>query len=137
MTDEQILMNHTAKRLAADRRFFGWYLARYCEIEALSEDELRFQFRLNPTDWHKLGLCFAPDPDNTDFPQRIKNIAEYSGADAVQLAQTIRLVTIYHQQLAAKSAKIISMASPNADGVLMAAREKDMPDSESDSEKPE
>lgn len=137
MTDEQALLNHTAGRLATDPRFFSWYLAQYCDIEALSQDELCLQLQLSSADLPKLALCIAPDPGNPDFSQHIKNIAEYTGADAVQLAQIIRLVGIYNQQSAIQSAKIIPMGSPNADGILMAAREKDMPDAEPNPEKPE
>lgn len=134
MTDEQILKNHTARRLAADRKFLGWHLARYCEIERLSQDELCFQLQLSGADLPLLGLCIAPDLGVPDFADRIKNIAEYTGANATQLAQIIRLVAIHNQHLSANSAKIIPMVPSSADGMLMAAREKNSTNPESNSE---
>ena len=130
MTNEQFLRSHTVGRLASDPNFLAWHLTRYCEIEGVSHEELSQILQLSPDDYSRLGLCLAPDTDVSDFANRIKNIAEYIDLDAVQLAQLVRLVAIHSRQATPKIAKIIPLDSINSSGILMAAREKNDPDAD-------
>lgn len=136
MTNEQILRSHTVGRLASDPKFLAWHLTRYCEIEGVSHEELSQILQLGPTDYSRLGLCLSPDTAVSDFANRIRNIAEYIGVDAAQLAQLVRLVAIHYRQATSNGAKIIPLDSINSGGLLMAAREKNDPDPEVNSQKP-
>lgn len=120
MPDEQNLQQHNVERLAADRRFLAWYLRQYCVIEQMKPEDVARHLEISPNDLPRLALCIAPDPADSDFISRIRNIAAYTGANTAHLAQLVRLATMHSKQ----TAKVIPLSNTSA-GMLLAAREKE------------
>ena len=120
MSDSQDLQEHTADRLASDRRFVAWYLRQYCTVEQMTTEGVARFLEMNLSDLSRLALCVAPDSNEPDFSSRIQNIATYVGANASQLAQLVRFINFQSKQ----STKVIPLAN-HFTGMLLAAREKE------------
>jgi len=105
-----------ARRAESDPRFMGWILARYCQMEKLSMNDLTRILACTKETVDRLCICFRPRAEN--FSSGIRLLAEKFILSPIALAQIVRHV----DATAAISEKGPSKQS--MDGLLMAARPK-------------
>jgi hypothetical protein len=107
-----------ARRASQDPKFLGHVLKLYSEIEGLSEDQLADRLGTEIDFLPRLYLCKRPTSGTADFADRVNAIADYAVIEAATLAAIIRQVDA-----------IDSLSrSPNASGLLAAARDKEQSD---------
>jgi hypothetical protein len=82
-----------AHRLRGDPEFMAYVLKTYQRQERLSDDALSQYLNTTPATLPRLALCRRPASDSLQFADQIRQIADYTGVDAVQLANMVRQVS--------------------------------------------
>lgn len=122
------LLAQLAKRAQNEVGLMAGVLARYRELENLSNDTLAVQFQTNALGLARLALCKQPASD-AHFANQVREIAAYANADVSQIAQVIRHV----QSVDALAQKPVAQAAAESakrpiskwSGVVAAARDRD------------
>ena len=109
------VLAHAANRAKTHPHYLGWVLARYIEVENISERGLAEILGTTSRDLLRLGLCLRPRADH--FAEDIGQISAKFKVDAVALATVVRLVESV-EAMAATDTRTVSAES----GLLMAAR---------------
>lgn len=113
---------HAAARAAHRRRFLAHVFARYLTIEEIDEGVLAERLGCSESGYYRLALCRTPAIDQ--FAEQTRQIAAFSGASPVALAQVIRRV---------QAVETLQAAASNADrATLLAARKRENFDDESE-----
>jgi hypothetical protein len=106
------LLQIAAARATIRPEFLGWVLARYAELEKLSGNGLRREWRVSTSDWFRLQLCLRPRPEA--FLQDVTQIATEFDLDRGAIAAVVRRVD---------AVEVLRMnEQPGAPGSLLAAR---------------
>ena len=71
----------------------AYVLTTYQRQERLSDDALSQYLNATPAAMPRLALCKRPASDSPQFADQIRQIADYAGVDAVQLANMVRQVS--------------------------------------------
>lgn len=116
---EQVLA-YAAQRAKARPEYFAWLLARYVELERISEEELAQHLGVTTGDLLHLALCLRPRTDH--FADDVRQISRKFNINPPVLATLVRLVDSV-EVLAVGDA---GEASTDA-GLLMAARARKHP----------
>ena len=126
-----------ARRLQSDPRFMACALAAYREQEGLEEEELPQALGIIPEMLSRLALCKRPDTQSPEFAAQVREIADYTLADEVQLANLLRQISGLEKLARRKSdaAEKSEAAEPLMTGLLAVARDRD--ETEEDQEKQE
>ncbi len=107
------LLVRAAERAKTRPSYLAWVLARYMEMEKVSEEALSKTLNLPIHQLPRLGLCLRPR--QTYFTADIKQLSLRHRVDANALAKVVRLVD-----------SILAMTTARTDsgeaGILMAAR---------------
>jgi len=125
-----------AEKLRADPAYMAHTLHEYQERERLDDDALARGLHLQVDRLPRLKLCKRPSPRSKAFSEELRQIAVYTGADHVALAQIIRNVDSIEQMknlpsMTGMEAK--ERALPSTSGLLAAARDSDAMDSDEES----
>ena len=121
-----------AGRLRTDPAYMAATLHVYQEQERLDDAALARSLHLHIGQLPRLGLCKRPSPGSKGFAEEVRQIASYTGADLVALAQIIRNVDSTEQMKNLPSTtrtKAQEKALPSTSGLLAAARDSDAVDS--------
>jgi hypothetical protein len=114
------LLAFTAQRARARPEYLAWVLARYVEIERISEEKLLRRLGIAASDLPHLALCLRPRAEH--FAEDIKQISGRFKIAPSALATVVRLVESA-EALASRNAA----QGPTDAGLLMAARERKLP----------
>ena len=106
------LLQAAAARAATRPEFLGWVLAKYAELETMTDDALRHQWQLSTTDWTRLQLRLRPRA-GTFLPDVTRIAAEFQ-LDRGALAAVLRRVDAV--------TVLRANEQPGAAGSLLAAR---------------
>ncbi|GIV59244.1 MAG: hypothetical protein KatS3mg043_0333 [Rhodothermaceae bacterium] len=107
---------HTVARAAHRQRFLAHVFARYLTIEEIDEGALAERLGCSEFGYYRLALCRTPATDQA-FAEQIRQIAAFSGASPIVLAQIIRRV---------QAVESLQEAASNTDrATLLAARERE------------
>ena len=117
--DDRVLA-HAAGRAKAHPHYLGWVLARYRELEKLSERELVEALGATSPDVPRLSLCLRPRTDH--FAADIEQISIKFNLDAVALAKIVRFVESIEAMTPPETGTVSGEA-----GLLMAARTRKKP----------
>lgn len=109
------VLAYAANRAKVHPDYLGWVLARYRELEKISEHNLVDILGTTSRDLPRLGLCLRPREDH--FAEDIEQISAKFNVDAAALAKIVRLVESV-EVMAATDTRAVSTES----GLLMAAR---------------
>jgi hypothetical protein len=82
-----------AHRLREDPEFMAYVLTIYQRQEQLSDDALSQHLNTTPATMPRLALCKRPASDSPQFADQIRQIADYTGVNAAQLANMVRQVS--------------------------------------------
>ena len=122
------LLVQLAKRAQNEARLMAGVLARYRELENLSNDALAVQFQTNALGLARLALCKQPASD-AHFANQVREIAAYANADAAQIAQVIRYVQsidmLAQEPATRTTAESTKQPISKWAGVVAAARDRD------------
>lgn len=114
-SDDARMLAYAAHRAKAHPHYLGWVLARYSQLENITEPELAIILGITSHDLARLSLCLRPRADC--FAADVEHISATFNLDAGRLAQLVRFVE-----------SIDAMAGPDTStvaaesGLLMAAR---------------
>lgn len=125
---DDMMLDHAARRAQAHPQFLGWVLARYRQLQNLSEENLADTLGVAPHDWRRLGLCLRPR--DTHFADDIRQISIRFQADPSILAQVVRMVESVEAMAAEGTQSAITEG-----GLLMAARARKKPSLQSSRKK--
>jgi hypothetical protein len=114
------LLAYAAQRAKARPEYLACVLARYVELERISEEELAQHLGITAGDLLHLALCLRPRVDH--FAADVRQISTKFGINPAALATVVHLVDSV-EVLAARDA---GDASTDA-GLLMAARARKHP----------
>ena len=114
------LLAYAAERAKARPGFLAWVLARYIEVEQVSEGELQQRLGVTARDLPHLALCLRPRPEH--FAADVRQISMRFHINPAALAKVVRLVESV-EALAAENAG----GRPTDAGLLMAARARQQP----------
>jgi hypothetical protein len=121
---EGTLLARAADYAASRPHLLSWVLARYGEINGLSEEEVREMLGCDRDTYNHLRLCGRPDPDPAGFVIDVQRVAEKLGVDAGLLAAIVRDVDAH---AAFTQGNRGTAASPfsSMGGMLKAARDRE------------
>ena len=111
------LLAYTAQRAKTRPEYLAWVLARYVELERISEDELTHRLEISLVDLPHLALCLRPRADH--FAADVRQISAKFNINPTVLATVVRLVDSATALAAEDTRK-----APTDAGLLMAARER-------------
>jgi hypothetical protein len=122
-----------ARKLSNESAFMASVLDAYQKQERLDDATLAVHLSTNLAQLTRLALCKRPQADSSNFPAQVRQLAEFTGADPIALAQIIRQVAALEQmhhlpaQVAANSE-----AQPlrSRSGLMAAARDREEAESE-------
>jgi hypothetical protein len=123
------LLAYTAQRAKTRPEYMAWVLARYVELEHISEGELAQHLGIAAHDLPHLALCLRPRIDH--FADDVRQISARFGIDPAVLATVARFV----ESLEALAAGAASQESSGS-GLLMAARARKSPPAAQDNASP-
>jgi hypothetical protein len=109
------LLAYTAQRAKARPEYLAWVLARYVELEHISEGELAQRLGIAAHDSPHLALCLRPRTEH--FADDVRQISAKFNMNPTLLATVVRLVESV-EALATGDAREKSADA----GLLMAAR---------------
>lgn len=117
-----------AGRLETNARFMAYVLAEYRKHEDLTLQELVEELGAGPAMLVRLALCGRPDTGSTKFSDQVRELADYTLTDEVQLAQILREVEVL-EKLSQRtnvddSSKSEDTSSGAFSGLLAAARDR-------------
>lgn len=112
---EARVLARAANRAKVHPDYLGWILARYRELEKVSEHTLVDLLGTTSRDLPRLELCLRPRGNH--FTEDIRQISAKFNVDTAALAKIVRLVESV-EVMAATGARAVSTES----GLLMAAR---------------
>jgi hypothetical protein len=81
-----------ARRAALREGYMAHALAQYRRREGIDEAELIASLALTPKGYTRLLLCRVPDPQHTDYEQRVARIAAYAGTSRATLMALLQAV---------------------------------------------
>lgn len=114
---------HAAARAAHRQRFLAHVFALYLTIEEIDEGALAERLGCSESAYYRLALCRTPATDQA-FAEQTRQIAAFSGASPVALAQVIRRV---------QAVEALQAAAANTDhATLLAAREREELDNDNE-----
>src|SRR5262245_54751714 len=87
--DERLLA-YAAHRAKVRPEYLAWALARYVELEHISEEELTHRLGISLCDLPHLALCLRPRADH--FAADVRQISARFNLDLSALASVMRLV---------------------------------------------
>ena len=121
------MLRHAALRASNNPFFIAGDIERFRTRREMQESDLAGYLGCEPEILHKLGLCRRPDPDSSTFHSDVHRIADAFGVSSNILIQLIR---------EADSLNVLGtdvpVAKPNPlEGLLMAARDKELVESQS------
>lgn len=115
MADKQ-LSHIMLQKLTQRTDYFAWYLSQYQQSENVSPTDIANLLQVSHEQIEVLSMCKVPDSRQSDFPKRLKAIADFAQINHFVLATLIRKVEAV---IALQAGNKTEAAS------LMAAREKD------------
>ena len=110
--------------LASRPHLLSWVLARYREINGLSEEEVRNMLGCDRDTYNHLRLCGRPDPDPAEFAVDVQRVAEKLGVDAGLLASIVRDVDA-HAAFTQGNRGAADCPFSSTRGMLKAARDRE------------
>ena len=116
-----------ARRLESNRNFMAYVLAEYRRQEDLTLEELAQEIGVMPLMLVRLALCSRPDSTTSAFAEQVREIADFTLTDEVQLAQILRQVDVLEMLSRRPSSDpSTSQAAPDEidSGLLAAARDR-------------
>ena len=122
------LLAYTAQRAKARPEYLAWVLARYVELEHISEDELTHRLDITLGDVPHLALCLRPRADH--FADDVRQISAKFNINPAVLATVVRLVDSAEALAAAGAGE-----APRNAGLLMAARVRKRRPTDNDDER--
>jgi hypothetical protein len=122
-----------AHRLRDDPGFMAYVLATYQRQERLSDDALSQYLNATPATMPRLALCKRPTSDSPQFADQIRQLADYTGVDAMQLANMVRQVSsleklVRHSNAADSKERASTWQTQLQPGLLAAARDRSEPE---------
>jgi hypothetical protein len=134
-------LTRVAKKFRADPAYMASVLVAYQSQEKLDDSELADRLAIEPDQLPRLALCKRPQSQGNKFAEQIRQIATYTGANQVVLAQIIRQIEVV-ERLRALPPTIQNeveeqpLSAPSS--LMAAARDRQEEDSEKpDEEEPE
>jgi hypothetical protein len=126
-----------AQKLRADSAYMSSVLFFYQSQERLGDTELATQLALDVVQLPRLALCKRPQSQSNNFSKQVRQIAAYTGANEIALAQIIRQVEALEQlrslpTLAETEAN--ERPLPSLSGLVAVARDREEPNDESRSD---
>lgn len=115
-------------RLENNARFMAYVLAQYRKQEELTLQELVEELGAVPAMLVRLALCGRPDTGSPEFSEQLREIADYTLTDEVQLAEILRQVEVLEKF--SQRTKIDDSSQPEVtssgalSGLLAAARDR-------------
>ena len=113
MNDKLKLFEMANKSIEQDAQFMAFFLKRYLELEKLSQQDICSELKCSIQDYYKLSMCKAPDPEESDYLNRLNKINQYTNASVFALNKIIKRVNT-----------IIKLSGSMDKSYLMAARDK-------------
>lgn len=111
------LTEYLLGRAAGEPFFIASALAFYAEAHQLDLASVGGLLSVSGPELTKLSLCRLPDEESPDFVTDVRRVAEYSGANELQLLRVLR-------ETAALRALRASSTADSGRGYLMAARDR-------------
>jgi len=124
------LLAYAAQRAKARPEYLAWVMARYVELERISEVELAQHLGVTLGDLPHLALCLRPRVEH--FADDVRQLNSKFNIDPAVLATVVRLVDSA-EALAAED----TGAAPTDAGLLMAARARKRLPTDDDDERHE
>src|SRR5512145_2984867 len=93
-----------AKKMQGNPEYLSSVLVAYQQQEHLTDSEIAQQLSLDESQLPRLDLCLRPQADK--FSEQVRQIATYTGADVMALAQVIRSVEALQQMRSMSSAEL-------------------------------
>ncbi len=90
--DKLKLLEITFQKLATNQSFIAYYLHQSALQQHKTQAEVMAALNCTPENYYKLALCQAPDPNRSDFTERVANIAGYAHIPVPALAKLIKNV---------------------------------------------
>lgn len=87
------LLKTTYLKVREDHTYLAYYLETFLRVESMDLPAACQHLHCNEESFYRLGLCKAPSPRNTDFEERLKKIAVYTGLSYEDLA--FLLLSVY------------------------------------------
>jgi hypothetical protein len=122
------LLAYTAQRAKARPEYMAWVLARFIELERVSEEELAQRLGITAQDLPHLALCLRPRDDR--FVDGVRQISARFNLNPAALATVVRLV----ESAEALATRNTGQAPADA-GLLMAARARKRQPTDADDER--
>lgn len=108
-------MSELVKRFRENPDYMAYVLARYQELEGISDEDLAGALGTLPHLAIRLALCRKPDTGATDFAARVREIADYTLMDEAVLANIIRHVSSVRALSTASERQLLSAARDRGD----------------------
>ncbi len=123
MSDNLQMLFRLFKKVSNDTEYFAWYFDKYMMYENKNLSQLVEQLKIDETQFYHLSFCKVPNGSSEDFKSRMKNVADFINVNIFPLLQIIRSVD---------NAQNFDSNSNSVNATLMAAREKQQPNSSKD-----
>lgn len=123
MSDSLQMQALLFKKVSGDSEYFAWYFERYMDYENKNLSQLIEQLKIDESKFYYLSFCKVPDALNKDFKVNLKKVADFIDVNIFPLLQIIRNVD---------NATIFNSGHTSLNASLLAAREKDAPNSSGD-----
>lgn len=114
MNDKLKLLELANKKVETDKDFFAFFLSQYLEIEQINKEAILSMLSCDIETYNKLGLCKVPAITESNYLNRLNNIASYLNISVLELNKIIKRVNTVIQ--------LRDSEVPNS--YLMAARDK-------------
>lgn len=121
---DKTLLARAASRAAAWPHLFAWVLARYQQINDLTNEDVCDMLACDRDTLNHLRLCGRPDPDPAEFAIDVQRVADKLGVDAALLASIVREVDAHTAFTTADGGTAASPFS-STPGMLKAARDRE------------
>jgi len=128
-SDDARMLAYAANRAKTHPHYLGWVLARYSELENITEPDLAAILGATSHDLARLSLCLRPRADC--FAEDVEHISATFHLDAGRLTQVVRSVESIEAMVIPDTSTVSAES-----GLLMAARARQQRRQRQDKEGP-